>query len=56
MYDNVLWSGHVADENKRQNDEETKAIFETTQLAYNDPRVEIHTLKIGDGFMIVHKK
>jgi predicted O-methyltransferase YrrM len=30
MFDNVLWSGKVAKEEMRLNDEKTKALYETT--------------------------
>lgn len=56
MFDNMLWAGRVAIEDKRLNDSETKAVFATSQLAINDERCDTHTLSLADGFMVVHKK
>ena len=55
MFDNVLWGGKVADPDKRANDESTRMLYETVQLALKDERVDTHTIKIGDGLAIVQK-
>ena len=46
----------VFEENYRNNDQDTKMIFNTNQLALNDNRVEMHTMNLADGFMVVYKK
>ena len=56
MIDNVLWHGSIANEEKRKNDAATKAIYETTQKAMQDERVEVHTIRIGDGLLFATKK
>ena len=54
MFDNVLWSGSVADEDK--SDENTKALREVARLARNDQRFDIAFTAIGDGLLLCRKK
>ncbi len=52
MFDNVLWSGKVADEELRKTDEKTKALYETVMKALNDSRFRTHSIKFSDGLAI----
>ncbi len=52
--DNVLWSGNIL-KNKKEMDDETKAIDEYNQKIYNDSRVEKVIFPIRDGLMIARK-
>ena len=54
LIDNVLWSGAVADPNNTE--ESTKAIRTLNQHVYNDERVDISLLPVGDGLTLVRKK
>ena len=51
--DNVLWSGKVADESKKDKDTELLRMF--NDLIHNDKRVEEVLLPIRDGLMIARK-
>jgi predicted O-methyltransferase YrrM len=51
--DNVLWSGKVLDDAK---DEETRALYDYSQVVMADERVENVLLPIRDGLMIARKK
>jgi caffeoyl-CoA O-methyltransferase len=52
--DNVLWSGKVTDETKR--DKDTVLLREFNQMIQNDLRVENILLPIRDGLMVARKK
>ena len=52
MLDNVLWAGQVADENLRETDIETKALYTVTQMALNDSRFQTHSIMFSDGLCI----
>jgi caffeoyl-CoA O-methyltransferase len=54
LFDNVLWSGAVADSGAL--DTETIALREVAAKAKDDPRVHAIMVAIGDGVMIVRKK
>ncbi len=51
--DNVLWSGKVIESDK---DENTQALYDFSQKALADDRVENVLLPIRDGLMVVRKK
>ena len=53
LFDNVLWSGDVADPNNQEKD--TVALRELNQFLYNDDRVNISMIPIGDGITMVQK-
>ena len=53
--DNVLWSGKVIQEIKK-NDKETQSIIEFNNFVQNDNRVVNVLLPIRDGLMVVCKK
>jgi len=52
--DNVLWGGKVA--NPQANDEATVAIRELNEKIFQDKRVALSMLPIGDGLTLVCKK
>ncbi len=52
--DNVLWSGNVVDEAKK-NDKSTKAIIEFNGKVQSDNRVENVLFPVRDGLMIMRK-
>ncbi len=52
--DNVLWSGRVADDSRR--DEETRAIRALNAKVLRDQRVSISLVPIGDGLMLARKR
>lgn len=52
--DNVLWGGSVADDNDQQAD--TLAIRDLNQQLYQDDRVDISLIPIGDGLTLARKK
>jgi len=54
--DNVLWDGHVVNEDKKTNDPQTKGIIEFNEYIKNDERVENVLLPLRDGLMMVRKK
>ena len=51
--DNVLWSGKVADESKK--DKDTELLREYNSLNHKDERVENVLFPIRDGLMIARK-
>ncbi len=53
--DNVLWDGHVLDEEKVQNDAQTKGIVLFNDFVKNDPRVEKVMLPLRDGLLLIRK-
>ncbi|WP_455201569.1 class I SAM-dependent methyltransferase [Kaarinaea lacus] len=54
MIDNVLWGGSVADPVK--NDDDTNAIRATNQFVFQDDRVDISLVPVGDGLTLVRKR
>ena len=54
MIDNVLWGGSVADSDK--NDDDTNAIRATNQFVFQDDRVDISLVPIGDGLTLARKR
>jgi predicted O-methyltransferase YrrM len=52
--DNTLWGGDVAD--PQDNDNRTKAIRALNDRVYNDNRVDISLIPIGDGLTLAWKK
>ena len=54
LFDNVLWSGKVADPSVQ--DEDTKALRQVAQKAKIDDRVHAAMVGIGDGVLICMKK
>lgn len=56
MFDNILWSGLVKDEESREKHPNAKAAYETCRMVLNDDRFETNTFMIGDGLMIATKK
>lgn len=52
--DNVLWSGKVAD--PEFTDDNTKTIREFNQMIFNDTRITLSMLPIGDGLTLAFKK
>jgi predicted O-methyltransferase YrrM len=53
-FDNVLWSGRVAD--KRYRDEDTEALRALNLRIRDDHRVDATLVTIGDGFMLARKR
>jgi caffeoyl-CoA O-methyltransferase len=53
LLDNVLWSGKVCDESRK--DKDTEAIRAVNQKVQNDPRVSNMLLPLRDGLMMVVK-
>jgi O-methyltransferase len=53
LFDNVLWSGAVADPNEQS--PETQALRDVVQTAQADPRVHAALVAIGDGILMVRK-
>lgn len=54
MVDNVLWSGAVAD--PAVQDEDTKALRALNERLYEDQRVSLAMLPIGDGLTLARKR
>ena len=52
--DNVLWSGQVIDEN--DSEPATRAIRSFNEKLYQDDRVFISMVPIGDGLTLAYKK
>ena len=52
--DNVLWGGAVADESNQEPD--TVAIREISARIYDDKRVDVTLVPIGDGLMLARKR
>jgi predicted O-methyltransferase YrrM len=55
LVDNVLWYGRVADP-AMDNDKRTQAIKQINQQIYDDDRVQISLIPIGDGLTIARKR
>jgi predicted O-methyltransferase YrrM len=55
LVDNVLWYGRVADP-AMDKDKRTQAIKQINQQIYDDNRVQISLIPIGDGLTIARKK
>ena len=54
MIDNVLWGGSVVDSTKQ--DEDTNAIRAANKFIFQDERVDISLVPIGDGLTLARKK
>lgn len=54
LFDNVLWSGDVADSTNQEKD--TVALRELNQFLFNDNRVNISMIPVGDGITMVQKR
>lgn len=54
MIDNVLWGGSVIDPAKQ--DEDTNAIREVNNFVFQDERVDMSLVPIGDGLTLARKK
>lgn len=52
--DNVLWGGSVADPENNQDD--TRAIRDFNEFVYQDARVDISLVPIGDGVTLARKR
>ncbi|WP_342147476.1 class I SAM-dependent methyltransferase [Rickettsiella endosymbiont of Aleochara curtula] len=53
LVDNVLWSGRVAD--THAHDKQTLAIREFNQAIYQDKRISMCLIPIGDGLTLIRK-
>ena len=53
--DNVLWSGKVLDDKKKNPDKDTNALINFNLKVHNDKRVENVLLPVRDGLMILTK-
>ena len=54
LIDNVLWSGKVADPNIHE--EDTVAIRDFNQKLYQDERIDLSIIPIGDGLTLARKR
>ena len=54
LFDNVLWSGDVADPHNKEGN--TIAIRELNQSLHTDQRVNITMIPVGDGITMVQKR
>lgn len=54
MIDNVLWGGSVIDPKK--NDDDTVAIRATNHFVFQDERIDISMVPIGDGLTLARKR
>ena len=54
LFDNVLWSGDVADPSNQERD--TIALRELNQFLLNDDRVNITMIPVGDGITMVQRR
>lgn len=54
MFDNVLWSGRVADESCKEEDD--IALRELNKFLHHDERVDLSMLPLADGITIVRKR
>lgn len=54
--DNVLWDGHVVDDNIKSNDLQTQGIIAFNDYVHQDDRVENVIFPIRDGLMVLQKK
>lgn len=55
LVDNVFWNGKIFNKIDN-NDEYTKGVVKLNEFVKNDPRVDLITLPIRDGLMILRKK
>ena len=54
IFDNVLWSGAVADmDDKSKN---TIVLRDLNEILFNDQRIDLSMIPVGDGLTIVRKK
>jgi predicted O-methyltransferase YrrM len=53
-FDNVLWSGRVADPNST--DEDTRALRALNRKLHHDPRIDIAMLPLGDGLTLARRR
>jgi predicted O-methyltransferase YrrM len=53
LLDNVLWKGRVADDSVQ--DPDTSALRDVNALIYQDSRVDVSILPIGDGLTLAYK-
>ena len=56
LFDNVLWSGHVADPGKVASDPDTRALNELAANVRDDDRVDMVFTTIGDGILMAMKR
>ena len=54
VFDNVLWSGAVADMNDKSKN--TIALRDLNEMLFNDHRIDLSMIPVGDGLTIVRKK
>jgi O-methyltransferase len=54
MFDNVLWSGSVADPEKQSDD--ISALRKTAEMAKADDRLDIAFTAVGDGLLLCRKR
>lgn len=54
VFDNVLWSGSVADETDQR--ASTRALRELARRASTDPRVDASFVAVADGLLLVRKR
>jgi len=54
LIDNVLWSGRVAD--SKDHDKQTEAIRQLNTMIYQDERVNMSLLPLGDGITLAQKR
>jgi predicted O-methyltransferase YrrM len=54
VIDNVLWSGSVIDD--KDNSPDTVAIREFNRSLYEDPRIDLSLIPIGDGLTLARKR
>jgi len=55
-FDNVLWSGRVADEVDASVDDDTAALQQLNVKLQRDERIDVALLPIGDGLTLARKK
>ena len=54
IFDNVLWSGAVA--NMDDKSKNTIALRDLNEMLFNDQRIDLSMIPVGDGLTIVRKK
>lgn len=54
VFDNMLWSGYVADESV--NDPETTALRQLNEQLHSDERIDLSLLPFADGLTLAYKK